>query len=110
MLIQNHCFSNGKRSSRGDEKLKTRGVGGTGGLDVAKANGKTMARPLLIVPILSRPARGGELNGSASAADSKDGVGIMCRCSELENVSQKSRMSVRVRGCQSEVEKSARGQ
>ena len=34
------------------------------------------------------------MNGSASAADSKDGVSIMCRCSEFENVSQKSRMSV----------------
>ncbi len=29
------------------------------------------------------------MNGSASAADSKDGVSIMCRCSEFENVSQK---------------------
>eukprot|EP00972_Heterocapsa_arctica_P010619 1558449-Heterocapsa_arctica.AAC.1 len=71
-----------------------------------------MARPLLIVPILSRPARGGELeyilsrpapsgggkfNGSAHAADSKDGISIMCRRSEFANVSQKSRMSVRVR-------------
>eukprot|EP00972_Heterocapsa_arctica_P115879 16450195-Heterocapsa_arctica.AAC.1 len=26
-------------------------------------------------------------NGSANAANSKDGVSIMCRCSEFENVS-----------------------
>eukprot|EP00972_Heterocapsa_arctica_P104529 15403877-Heterocapsa_arctica.AAC.1 len=32
----------------------------------------------------------------------------MSRCSELEHVSQKLRMSVIVRGCQSEVEKSVR--
>ena len=40
MLTQNHCFSNGKTKSQ----RKTRGVGGTGGLDVAKASyGKTIA-------------------------------------------------------------------
>ena len=35
------------------------------------------------------PFGGGEFNGSASAADSKDGVSIMCRCLQFENVSQK---------------------
>eukprot|EP00972_Heterocapsa_arctica_P017937 2651690-Heterocapsa_arctica.AAC.1 len=58
-------------------------------------------------------------NGSAHAADSKDGIRITCGCSELENVmivrsrecqseldsvSQKSRMSVRSRECKLELE------
>jgi hypothetical protein len=51
-------------------RWKTRGVGGTGGPDVAKANGKTIAD---YVDVSSRPAQGAAniyiLRAGAAAAD-----------------------------------------